>query len=190
MSRAERRARIEGAALDSNVALSSLGQMKVLFLDIDGVLNSRAYWSRVGDSITDAEFVTRSPRLLDPDAIARLNRLLRVTRADIVVASTWRLRETIQTMQQLIDAAGIIGRVIGLTPLPSDVPGWKCRGDEIAAWWTAHAVPNATMAILDDESDPGAFADRLVRTDPEIGLTEEDVERAIALLDSPGDPRK
>ena len=162
--------------------------MKVVFLDIDGVLNSRADWKRVGDSITDAEFVTRSPRLLDPDAVARLNRLLRATGAAIVVSSTWRLRESVDTMQQLLGAAGIVGRVIGLTPLPRDVPGWKSRGDEIAAWWAAHAAPQAMMAVLDDESDLGAFTDRLVRTDPEVGLTDADVERAIALLDSPRGP--
>jgi hypothetical protein len=53
--------------------------MKIIFLDIDGVLNC--------DN-------TRNPRkfpyVIDPRLLARLKRLLKATRAKVVLSSSWR----------------------------------------------------------------------------------------------------
>ena len=143
----------------------------------------------IGDSITDAEFVTRSPRLIDPAAMALLNKLLAATGAEIVVSSTWRHRETIASMQELLDSAGLRGRVVGLTPNPRDVAAWTCRGDEIAAWCSAQSVSDEEILILDDGADFGPLSPRVVKTDPEVGLTDEDVARSIALLRPARSPR-
>ena len=55
--------------------------MNLCFLDIDGVLNSRVFYDRVG--------LIPQP-WLDPEAVARLDRLCRAADASIVLSSAWR----------------------------------------------------------------------------------------------------
>lgn len=58
------------------------------------------------------------------------------------------------------------------------------RGAEIAAW-LAEQADVESFVILDDDSDMGHLAHRLVETDCVIGLTQEDADRAIAILNAP-----
>lgn len=48
---------------------------RIVFLDFDGVLNSKRYLDRVTPLLTDADFLTRSPKLIAPEAVTRLNGL-------------------------------------------------------------------------------------------------------------------
>jgi len=106
--------------------------MKVIFLDIDGVLNCKA---------------TRNPRdlpyVVDPKLLRRFKRLLDRTGAKVVLTSTWRY-----------DPAGLFSaRRIGL-PFIDVVPDMpkRPRRDEVLAWLKRH--PRVTRyAILDDEDD-------------------------------------
>jgi hypothetical protein len=54
--------------------------MKVVFLDIDGVLNC-----------TKTKNPRKFPYVVDPKLLARLNRLLERTAAKVVLSSSWRL---------------------------------------------------------------------------------------------------
>jgi HAD domain in Swiss Army Knife RNA repair proteins len=54
--------------------------MKVIFLDVDGVLNSKK-------TPNPGKF----PYIVDPILLSRLLELLRLTDAKIVLSSTWRL---------------------------------------------------------------------------------------------------
>jgi hypothetical protein len=60
--------------------------LKVIFLDVDGVLNSRGKWAGC-----DLANLTDSGTRIDPLAVARLKRIVDATDAKIVVSSTWRL---------------------------------------------------------------------------------------------------
>jgi hypothetical protein len=53
--------------------------MKVIFLDIDGVLNTTATPKPANDS-----------RVVDPMLLARFRKLLFDTDAEVVLSSTWR----------------------------------------------------------------------------------------------------
>ncbi|MCQ2492252.1 MAG: HAD domain-containing protein [Lachnospiraceae bacterium] len=55
--------------------------MKVIFLDVDGVLNSMAYYQNVTDVFEEA---------IDPDKVKNLARIVEETGANIVLTSSWR----------------------------------------------------------------------------------------------------
>ena len=159
--------------------------MQVIFLDVDGVLNSESWYRRrAGLSDDDAVPVplvlpvrTRSrDDEIDPDAVQRLNRLTDLTGAALVLSSTWRMAGT-DWLTLFLHRHGVRGNIVGATPV---LPG--PRGDEIEAWLSGH--PEVTgFVILDDGADMDRLLlERLVRISFRTGLTDGDCERAAALL--------
>ena len=141
--------------------------LRVIFLDIDGVLAPIRRWDRYGD--------------LDPACIQVLNDIVASGGADVVVSSTWRHGKTVAELQEMLEAQGFAGCVLDKTP--SDMPGTG-RGKEIAAWLAEHAVDG--YVIIDDHADMGELRTHLVQTHPAHGLQPADVARAIATLMRPG----
>lgn len=143
--------------------------MKVLFLDIDGVLNcATSNWQHRG-------FIG-----IDPYMVAILNRVLEKTGAQVVLSSTWRLGEQSreEVRQQVVD-------FIDVTPSlrrPSDkgFHDYPERGLEVKDWLDRH--PEVTCyAILDDDSD--FLPDQpLFKTTWEEGLTQEIADKIVAHL--------
>ena len=133
--------------------------MKVIFLDVDGVLNN-----------------TPSGPDFEPELVGWLNRLVAASGAGIVISSTWRLDLPLDRLVELLRVAGFDGQVIGVTP---DLEGLG-RGPEIAQWLRENAVES--FVILDDEADVGALSDHLVRTSPYRGLGPREVKRALSTL--------
>lgn len=148
---------------------------RVVFLDVDGVLNSMPFLTSPGYHARD----------LDRAAVARLNRILESVspNAKVVVSSTWRHWMT-QTMEALV-RAGFRGEVIGHTPLdpcpsPAGLIVSPSRTDEIRSWLAEHPDVHAYVC-LDDENLPG-LEERHVQTTFSTGLLDEHVERAVAIL--------
>jgi hypothetical protein len=139
---------------------------RVVFLDIDGVLAPILHWDRYGD--------------LDPGCIRVLNEIVAGAEADVVVSSTWRHGKRVTELQEMLEAAGFIGRVIDKTPVG---PPGADRGDEIAAWLAEHAVGG--YVIIDDHGDMGELRSQLVLTHPARGLQPTDGPRAIEILRRP-----
>lgn len=178
--------------------------MRVIFLDIDGVLNH--FGTRLIDDF-DAPWRGPDPdRLLRvpvaPECADRLNRLIGETGARIVISSSWRRFARWQDLGPALARHGVVGEVIGETPdLINDAPwleAWRARegrpfaydrlerGWEIAHWLGLH--PEVTsFVILDDCSDMADLLDRLVLVDPAIGLDDACVDRAIRILGTPRD---
>lgn len=153
--------------------------MKVVFLDIDGVLNSLAFQRsrpRV-DSLAELTFEQRAARAFDPAAVELLGELLESTGASLVLSSTWRLAYGSPFVEQLLAASGLPVRFVGATPASP-----PCRGTEIAMWLHEHADAVESVAILDDDDDTQALTPWLVLTTFELGLQREHVELAAALL--------
>jgi hypothetical protein len=167
--------------------------MKVIFLDIDGVLNHTQ--TRHCVAPTDEEPL---PIPIAPECMARLNRLIAETGAKIVISSSWRNFARWQDLGPALVRHGLIADVIGETPnLPNDKT-WLCnwhvrkgepfgfelleRGWEIAEWISAHPEVTA-FVILDDCSDMDVLVPWLVLTHPCDGLDDPDVERAKHLLE-------
>lgn len=146
----------------------------IIFLDIDGVLNSDAFYDRL---LAAGEPIPRPP--IDREAVARLERIVQATGAEIVLSTSWRGHPD---LPRWLVERGCSAEVVGMTPvLRGD------RGREIAAWlrrnrFRRNPALAGPFAILDDGDDVGALAPWLVRTTPELGLQDGHVDRAIALL--------
>lgn len=155
--------------------------MKVVFLDVDGVLNCRSRWVKGCGAYW-----------IDPILMSRLVRLCETTGAKIVVSSTWRHGRTVEDLQALLESKGLPStiRVIGKTPEAAQqiVTGplaelTTCRGIQIGAWLGDHEEGQVeSFVILDDDSDMAHLTDYLVQTGWEDGLLDAHVDRAIALL--------
>lgn len=165
--------------------------MKVLFLDVDGVLNDHTWLPEVlcGQ--------------IHGDCVFELNRVLRATDARIVVSSAWRYliyrgEMSLQGLEWLLRSHGVLaGRLVGITRPDTMVRGpysgkpceWPLtdeRGQQIADWLKgrrAEDVPVSRYAVVDD-LDPGitACGHPLVRTDGRRGLTPADADRLVELL--------
>lgn len=116
---------------------------------------------------------------IDPAAVARLRMLVEQTGASVVLMSSWRHRMPMQQFTRLLELFGWqAAPVIGATP---DIPGVP-RGEEVRVWLAAMDC-RATYICLDDDGDflPGQPH---IRTDPDVGLTDDDVRQCIATLTS------
>lgn len=149
--------------------------MKILFLDVDGVLNCVSY------------FATRTtprdgrPRDIDPFRAALIHRILDATGAKVVVSSAWRLADA--SLAEV--RAAVEPHYIDKTPLITSFARYVDRGEEIAAWLAEHSDVEA-YAIIDDDADAGVgHGDNFFRTEWNgDGLNEEIVARVIAHLNA------
>ena len=141
--------------------------MRVLFLDIDGVLNRTGYRPRESVGLRS---------WIEPELAARVSQLVRTIDAAIVLSSDWRRgREHAQLADEL-RSAGIDGNLLGVTPV---LGGARWR--EIEAWMADNNVQAESVAIIDDGYDMGSLAGRFVRVSPLVGL-DEDAARAVVGL--------
>lgn len=146
--------------------------MKVIFLDIDGVLNTH--------------FTTRhiwSFTFVDTRKVLRLRNIIERTGAQLVLSSTWRIADTPMNKKCLYRLKEEFERVrcpvwVDTTPY---FPGAK-RQKEIYWWLVLHPEVD-NFVILDDRwQELTWYNDRLVTTDPFKGLNKERAELAIRML--------
>lgn len=153
--------------------------MKIIFLDIDGVLNNGQFLSNVKPSIGLSKF-GHFAKQVDANALNLLWEIVTKTNAKIVISSTWRYGKSVEWFVQLFkELTGKDFPIIGKTPEKDDM-----RGNEIAAW--LRDVDDVTnFVILDDDSD---FLDsqmgNLVKTSFETGLNANHVVKCIDILNS------
>lgn len=148
--------------------------MKILFLDIDGVLNSDL-WHRESQKI-DLKFPLDQ---FDPKAIELFNRIIENTSTKIVLTSTWRLKFEIGFMQNLFSELGIIGEIIDYTPDLKKGNNYVLRGNEILKWCKENEsllgvkfIEYKDFAILDDNTDMLHWQSKFFfQTDRYCGLT-------------------
>ena len=156
--------------------------MKIVFLDIDGVLNSVDWYIRRKAMEEQLGAMPRRHREIDPAAVERLNRLLEATGAEVVISSTWRRLHSLREIEEYLRACGYHGpRLLDDTPVLCTLRGLEIQD------WLDHARDDITpddIVILDDDSDMEHLEDRLVLTRHTTGLLDEHVERAIEMLRS------
>ncbi len=143
--------------------------MKVIFLDIDGVMNGLE--SRPDHRLGFVGF-------LEPENVAVLNHIVEVTGAVIVVSSTWRLSMPWDEMRAAFRAAGCEAELIDRTP---DLDA-RDRQREIKAWLAAQAEPPTRYVVIDDSFLMPDLPGALVRTSKLCGLTEHDVPAVLRRL--------
>ena len=176
--------------------------MKVIFLDVDGVLNNNGtdrsrYNPTMVDGYREHHYVG-----IDPVHVAFLNDIIEKSGAKVVLSSTWRIsfgkENTLHTMR----LSGYKHDIIDVTPDGStdrevftpkhmwdDVP----RGNEIAAWMERYAKahpedPITHWVVLDDNDLKHVQTnEKLVKTEwypqnTEGGLREQHVSDVLKHL--------
>lgn len=154
--------------------------MKVIFLDIDGVLNSREYDAhRNFDELTN----------IDKTRLPYLKEIVDRTGAEIVLSSTWRGHWSVH--RELCDVDGRyindtlaeFGlKIIDKTP---DLGLGAERADEISKWLKITLYKVDAFVIIDDCAFGwGKLSGNLVKTSPRVGLglEREHVEKAVKIL--------
>lgn len=163
--------------------------MKIIFLDIDGVINSVSYIKRmklIWEDLGPGQGWDNPKNQIDPLAVARLNRIIELTKAKIVVSSTWRLfflrrtQDPVDAMARCLKSYGISGHVIGVTPEGFGLG--RRRGHEIQAWLDHYGQDVEKFVILDDDSDMEHLMSYLVKTPYPDGLLEKHIPQVLAIL--------
>ena len=148
--------------------------MKVIFLDIDGVLASIDYLS-----------VTSKLRIKNPDefgydfdprCVMNLERIILETEACIVISSCWKSMG-IKKLKEMWELRKLPGEIVDITP---EIPGK--RGLEIKQWLNKNK--NVTdYVILDDDNDMiEEQVDNFIKVNSEFGLSFKNSQMAIFKL--------
>lgn len=144
--------------------------MKIIFLDIDGVLNSDPFLTEQHD----VGFFDDIDQI-DPSRVVLLNNLIERTNANIVISSSWRLQFKFEDLVKFLHKVGVKGNIVGKTP---DL--LHNRDLEITKWIVDNSPSN--IVILEDAHDMNELDPFAVMTDPDVGLSEDDVEKAVKVL--------
>ena len=151
--------------------------MKVIFCDVDGVLNNAGTKARSPNGYTG----------VSDELIRRLKKIVAETGAAIVLSSDWRLTRDDpvhgRDYRYLVRRLRFVGQ-LKIADHTVDI-SWRFRGLEIRTYLKEH--PQITeYAVLDDLPFRDFYScgllGNLVLTDPKKGLTDADVERAVKIL--------
>ena len=155
---------------------------KILFLDIDGVLNNDFTKERTPSYYENAGWGMEKRRYtgIEQEKVDLLLRIIRETGAWVVLSSTWRKADYMHSYMWGALGKEVKSRYIGDTP----VLDYSHRGKEIYDHLQIHPYKN--FIILDDDLNVGEyFQNEWIKTEPiREGLTTELVDKAIKLLNS------
>ena len=158
--------------------------MKIIFLDVDGVLNSKMY------KATPVEGDTDNHNYIDLSRVKLVADIVNATDAKIVLSSSWRVDwdksddlcgNDAKYINKCLNKYGI--SIIDKTPY---ISLFTERRKEILIWLSNHYLEVESFVVLDDMNKGWEqLADRVVVTNPNgYGLEEEHVKKAIELLNT------
>lgn len=143
--------------------------MKIIFLDIDGVLNGYSFWNMLGWKIVS--FIDNKnlrlyyTKITDPHGIHEnkvklLSKIVKATDAQIVYSSSWKRNlfwKPYHSMnadeRKLIDLFNYYGiHVKDATPTVKYISGENTREKEILQWLAIHEKDVDKYIIIDDET--------------------------------------
>jgi len=171
--------------------------MKIIFLDMDGVMNSvqsamfyndfkgeSSGWFKIYMPDETKDFNSYWSEIC-PMAISNMYQLLK-NHPDIrfVISSTWRKGRSVEWFNKLFKHIGMISEdlVIDKTPVMS---GYD-RGDEIKYWLDNDGkdLDIENFAILDDDSDMSVFlgTHHFIETDSRVGFSYRKMEEVDKLF--------
>jgi len=160
----------------------------VIFLDIDGVLNSK-FW----DSGHQVEI--SSGKYVDDEAVRLFATLVKETGAAVILHSGWRfwfdgeMKPTRPEAKYFVDMMAREG--IGIAGVTPDLTTEEIRktkkfslvkAEEILKWLQENKDCTNWLVLDDLDLHNSEIEAHQVRTDPEVGITKEDVDRAKLIL--------
>ena len=157
----------------------------IVFLDIDGVLNSVETRMSAPMSMSLIEASLPTPRL-----VSRLARLLHATPdSAIVLSSTWRNTRSEREYVEAALASGGIGPLFGDTPVTKHpVGGAADRAAEIVQWMSESAPASVVAWLALDDLNLHGWCPELIDqhhfelVNDAVGLSDANVDSAIAKL--------
>lgn len=174
---------------------------KIIFLDIDGVLNSQIYFKtgalkyRNKKEESEESMFKFNCRYFDIRNIELLNDIIEKTNAKIVYSSSWRKNHSVEELNRMMKTKGFKYEAISSTPVLSfekqegienrSVP----RGCEIKSWLESYRnkynckMEDLKYVILDDDSDMLYWQrENFFWIDPYSGLTPNISYKVIRFL--------
>ena len=161
----------------------------VIFLDLDGVLNTGWWYSQMDRKTPKDKY----GYAFDPNAVANLKRIIDETGAEIVISSSWK-SFGLSGLQAMWKDRGLPGKVVDITPdimsdemlLNVDLNNKDMlynRGCEVKGWLSKHGDEVVSYVIIDDMDDVlPEQQPHFVWTDEKVGLTEGNAVQAIMIL--------
>lgn len=161
---------------------------KIIFLDVDGVLNSKFWDNDHQREISEGKYV-------DLEAVKLLGTLVKRTNAKLILHSGWRfwfdesmkpVRPEAEFFANALAKEGM--SIYGVTPdlTTEEIRKTKkfslVKAGEILKWLDDNSSFTKWVVLDDLDLHNEEVARHQVKTDPEIGLTEKDVEKAIEIL--------
>jgi|TARA_R110000851_G_scaffold285798_1_gene439559 hypothetical protein len=141
--------------------------MKLIFLDIDGVLNNCMSSGVFHESSTIHE------------CISELNRILLTSEAGIILISTWKDSYDFKTIKNLLYERGVYQHsILGLTPIGIN------KEEGITYFLNNPPLEIDEFVIIDDNLDmkDELLRSKYIKTESMIGLTNTDADLAIQKL--------
>jgi hypothetical protein len=182
---------------------------KIIFLDIDGVLNSEKAYLRGDCKYVEWEWedgTKEHHQSFCPVSKLYINHLIKITEAKVVISSTWR-HSGLDFMKKIWEVEEMAGEIIGITPsFRGEVDGYAIpRGCEIEKWledkgfshinWSIEKQQDIVeksgienYIIIDDDSDMlysqrNHFVHVLPSPRNKSGFNEEYLEQATLKLE-------
>lgn len=147
---------------------SAVKPRNIIFLDIDGVLNT-------------VESLSNNVGIM-PEKVLLLQNIASRTNASIVISSDWKHSFTLLEISKILYCAGLVGiEILGFTPNDSHLD--SLRGENVDGYLEEYDYDN--YVILDDLSEHNFYdhqIENLVVTDERMGLTYNSVEIAVGVL--------
>jgi len=161
----------------------------IIFLDIDGVLNTERWHLNEGHKDPQDQFGDD----FDPGAVANLSLIIEETGADIVISSSWKF-SGLESMQAMWRERKLPGKVIDVTPSTvsdemllnadsDELDKMPFKGYDVKEWLSNKGKQVKNYVIIDDEN--GFLPEQqshLVLTDPVYGISKEDIDKTINIL--------
>ena len=159
---------------------------KIIFLDIDGVLNSQHFFKtkyiKEKDDIFKADFNS-----IDDEPLNCLNSIVNQTGAEIVISSTWRFNHY-NNLIKIFRLKNFTGKIVG------KIGKGECvRGCQIHEWLRenndyigAESASKFNKYVIIDDNDDMLLRqkDNFVQVNNEYGLLPEDIDKVVKILNS------
>ena len=153
--------------------------MKIVFLDIDNVLNCATSVSNCNGWVG-----------IDTVLVRKLAKIIQETNAEIVLTSTWKENFIPGAYKQTHQEAKYLSNKLrkqGLKVYDKTIDRNYNRGEGIMNWLNAHTNITAWVVLDDHYFDDfykyeEAILKRWIWVNSKTGLTDEDVEEAIEIL--------
>ncbi len=155
----------------------------IIFLDIDGVLNTINHLKR--QKIASGKATNKK---WDPTACKHISLLCEHYGARIIITSSWRHEYNIEQLKEFFASNEIPSKLIKdvtSSYAPQQDKNNYCRGHEIQHWLQNNSPKITSYVIIDDEAEfLESQQDHLVRVDKKKGFaTKEAVTKASNILE-------